>query len=203
MRKYWTKNALGKTMAALLLMANLSQPAANASTSAPTEDFGVIPGTVESYDSTAEEILSEAAALKNFHTSVDSELSFFGNKGPYTIVSQWTDKNGKLVYLREKARAKNQNKHGLSIRASQASTKYAPKIKRSGDRYEYRLPMDHISCSGWGPFKKCRKVETTDILTVVGFNKIRDGKPYGVVTTHCLGYQGRCPQWIINSPQIK
>ena len=77
------------------------------------------------------------------------------------------------------------------------------KIKRSGDRYEYRLPMDHISCSGWGPFKKCWKVETTDILTVVGFNKIRDGKPYGVVTTHCLGYQGRCPQWIINSPQIK
>ena len=44
---------------------------------------------------------------------------------------------------------------------------------------------------------------TPDILTVVGFNKIRDGKPYGVVTTHCLGYQGRCPQWIINSPQIK
>ena len=57
---------------------------------------------MESYDSTAEEILSEAAALKNFHTSVDSELSFFGNKGPYTIVSQWTDKNGKLVYLRER-----------------------------------------------------------------------------------------------------
>lgn len=105
-RKYWTKNALGKTMAALLLMANLSQPAANASTSAPTEDFGVIPGTVESYDSTAEEILTEAAASKNLDTSVDSELSFFGNKGPYTIVSQWTDKNGKLVYLREKARAK-------------------------------------------------------------------------------------------------
>ena len=102
-----------------------------------------------------------------------------------------------------KGSGENQNKHGLSIRASQASTKYAPKIKRSGDRYEYRLPMDHISCSGWGPFKKCRKVETTDILTVVGFNKIRDGKPYGVVTTHCLGYQGRCPQWIINSPQIK
>ena len=102
MREYWTKNALGKTMAALILMANLSQPAANASTSAPTEHFGVIPGTVESYDSTAEEILTEAAASKNLDTSVDSELSFFGNKGPYTIVSQWTDKIGKLVYLRER-----------------------------------------------------------------------------------------------------
>lgn len=146
--------------------------------------------------------MSEAAASKNFDTSVDSELSFFEIKAlTLSCRSGRIRMESWFTFGKRLGRKPEQTR---SIHSCFTSfNKICAKIKRSGDRYEYRLPMDHISCSGWGPFKKCRKVETTDILTVVGFNKIRDGKPYGVVTTHCLGYQGRCPQWIINSPQIK
>lgn len=63
--------------------------------------------------------------------------------------------------------------------------------------------MDHIECHGWSPLKKCEKKRTTDIVTVVGSQKIRNGLPHGVVTTYCPGCNGACPDWISRSPQLQ
>lgn len=166
-----------------------------AEASSEVTDFGSIEGLPVSEDSLSSELLLRGA-----------KTAFMSGGGDgYRIVGEWDDKNGRRVVMRERARSKIQSKHGLSANAPRVVTQYAPKIEtfNGGDRVEYRLPMDHIRCEGWGPARKCRKLETRDVLAVVGFNKVTDGRPYGVVTTYCPWVQGRCPDWVVNSPQLK
>lgn len=94
-------------------------------------------------------------------------------------------------------------KHNLTIPAVRATTKYPANVSKvGGTTYNYDTPVNHVRCSGWWVFRKCKVVETLTVRAGHDFRKLRDGKPFGIVTAFCVNIPGRCPDWVKNAANI-
>ena len=183
------------TIAASIMAACVPLPHATALDSPLSEDYGIIQG---SSISQLDNLISADRVIAGTATNSAAEAN------PYEIVNRWQDKDGNNIVLRRKVRDKIANKHGLSVRTVQKVTQYAPRIDKVAETKNYFLPMDHIQCRGFGPFKRCRKVGSQDIKVAVDFKlNAKYNDPWGVATAYCVGTDGRCPDWILNAPQLQ
>lgn len=183
------------TIAASIMAACVPLPHATALDSPLSEDYGIIQG---SSISQLDNLISADRVIAGTATNSAAEAN------PYEIVNRWQDKDGNNIVLRRKVRDKIANKHGLSVRTVQKVTQYAPRIDEVAETKNYFLPMDHIQCRGFGPFKRCRKVGSQEIKVAVDFKlNPKYADPWGVATAYCVGTDGRCPDWILNAPQLQ
>lgn len=114
---------------------------------------------------------------------------------PY-VFQTWTERDGRTVYLWSDVNHKIVTVHNVTWQVARTTTKY-PRIKKfeGGTSYRYETPVNHVACSGWFIFRKCKVTESVDVRTVVNF-RAHYGKTKGVVTTYCIGYPGFCPTWV-------
>ncbi|MCQ8773105.1 hypothetical protein [Streptomyces telluris] len=139
--------------------------------------------------------------------------------GPDTLVGQWKDRDGWTVYMRQGyydpvrdkgfGLAKIEQKHNLTMKAVEATTKYprpgaAGKQKFAGypDTWNYFTDVLHVKCSGWWIFRTCRVDKVQPVRAGVDFSFKVPMLPKGVITAYCEGVQGRCPDWVKNAVNI-
>lgn len=132
----------------------------------------------------------------------------------WVIKSTWKDVKGRTMVMRVGSYnpktqsgwglAKVIGKHNLTTKAVQAATKYTPTRyqNNTSTAYAYYQPVQKYACSGWGIFRKCKVVATTNVVTVHETKAPSDGKPRGVITSYCQNYQPRCPDWVKNAANI-
>lgn len=114
---------------------------------------------------------------------------------PY-VFQTWTERDGRTVYLWSDVNHKIVTVHNVTWQVARTTTKYPEsKIFEGGTSYRYETPVNHVTCSGWLIFRKCKVTESVDVRTVVNFRE-HYGKTKGVVTTYCIGYSGFCPTWV-------
>jgi hypothetical protein len=125
----------------------------------------------------------------------------------YALVASWQAANRRTVNLRRGDSAwgltKIEQKHNLNVAAVRTTTKYpAPgfpqKLSSSKDTWNYQTLVNHVQCSGWWLWRKCKVVEKTNVLAGVDF-----AGPKGVITAFCVGIQGRCPDWVKNAANAR
>ena len=74
---------------------------------------------------------------------------------------------------------------------------YPRKLAATKDTWNYVTSVAHVVCTGWGIFRRCKVVETVDILVGVDFTPIdSQGNTKGIITGFCVGHSGRCPDWV-------
>lgn len=130
--------------------------------------------------------------------------------GSYATVSTWNDRQGRFTRLRLGywtgssgfGYTKVKNYHNLTVAALKATTKnYTSHWVESGPTRVYLAPVNHISCSGWWIFRKCKVIETTVVRLIHSNRTLSDGGYFGVVTAYCSGYT-RCPDWVKNAANV-
>lgn len=112
----------------------------------------------------------------------------------------WKDYRNRVVNLRTDVNHKIYYKHNVNWKVARTTTKYPQSVKNpSGTRWEYRTPVNKVTCTGAGFFSNCRVTATVTVLAVVDFRILsHDKKSKGVVTTYCPG-STLCPSWVKNA----
>ncbi|GAA5226981.1 hypothetical protein GCM10025778_15140 [Paeniglutamicibacter antarcticus] len=115
----------------------------------------------------------------------------------------WKDNAGKTVNLRSNVNTKIVNKHNLTWKVARTTTKYpARKSFQSGTSWRFETPVYRVTCSGVWIFRKCKVAQTVTVRAAVDYRtNTSDGRPYGVVTTYCLGYT-LCPSFVKNALNV-
>lgn len=120
------------------------------------------------------------------------------------VLYSWRELDNKLVTLRSNINDKIVNTHNVNYRVARATTRY-PKSKWfvSGSKYNYSTPVNEVGCSGILWWRKCTVVRTVTVMAGVDFRtNTSDGRPFGVTTTYCQGFPGRCPDFVKSALNI-
>ncbi|WP_162802860.1 hypothetical protein [Ornithinimicrobium avium] len=141
----------------------------------------------------------------------DTDMEPMGT-GIYQRLSSWTDYRGRKIQVRLGywdpggdsgwGYAKYSGKHNLTTRAVRAATAYTPNWEDQASSTVYYQVVHKYECTGWGPWRTCKVVGSTTVRTVHDRRVLTDGDPKGVVTSYCLGYWPRCPDWVKNAANI-
>lgn len=128
----------------------------------------------------------------------------------YEVLWHWDESRGKLVNYRRGyyddatkrgfGDEKIMRKHNLNYKTTFTVTRYpqpGSPSPQGGTSFEYRTPVSHVKCSGWLIFRRCRVVETRELLASVDFRLVSGG-PFGVVTSFVEGYE-KAPDWVKNA----
>jgi hypothetical protein len=127
----------------------------------------------------------------------------------YKVVATWKDSKGATVYLRQGSwngksgwgYGKISKYHNLSVAAVRTVTKYPQRRAHvAGQKYNYYTPVEHVRCSGWWVFRRCKVVEAVQVTVGVDFRSVGTGS-FGVVTAFCSG-STRCPDWVKQAANV-
>jgi hypothetical protein len=116
------------------------------------------------------------------------------------VVSSWTSKDDRTVYLRKSPYEKIRSKHNLTVAAVKRVTTDAELILPEGGptNFNYYLKVYKVSCNIFG----CTAKTFLNVRVLVDYRKTGGtSQTYGVVTAYCEGLV-RCPDWVKNAANV-
>jgi hypothetical protein len=100
--------------------------------------------------------------------------------------------------LRRNVDQKIRDKHNVTWATARAASKHGKSVFVAGTKWQYTIKVQELKCNWLRT--QCKKTgKSTTVLTSIDFRKVTDKRPYGVVTTYCVGIQGKCPDYVKKS----
>ncbi|WP_433585103.1 hypothetical protein [Microbacterium hydrocarbonoxydans] len=120
--------------------------------------------------------------------------------GSYTVVSSWTDNQGKPTVARRGngttwGLTKVQTKHNATLSMIQKTTKFPRPGGRTTEGSSIVYKTDAIEWECW--LGVCNPKRSMSVKVVIENARLSDGLQKGLITAYCEGVTA-CPQWVIN-----